>query len=248
VTRPATSTSKARLQHGDTEIAYTIVRSARRKRTVEIRLDATLGVLVAAPRSASLAQIETIVRKRAPWIAQRAAESALLSRERVFATGERLHYLGEDAPILVSEASGRTVRVLFSEGMFHIAVPAYLVASQRHAAVHRALSLWYRRRALEAVQASVSRWSAVTGYVPSNVLVREQKRRWGSCAADGTLRFNWRLIIAEPALLDYVVVHELVHLRHKNHAAGFWDDVRRLVPDCQALRRRLNDVGWALSI
>lgn len=248
MTRPATTTSKGRLRHGDTEIAYTIVRSARRTRTVEIRLDATLGVLVAAPRTASLAQIEAIVRKRAPWIAERAAEGALLGGERVFATGERLRYLGEDAPMLVSETAAKTVRVLFADGTFHIAAPSHLSARDRHTAIHRALSLWYRRRALEAVRASVSRWSTVTGNVPTNVLVRDQRRRWGSCAPDGTLRFNWRLIIAEPALLDYVVVHELVHLRHKNHAAAFWDDVRRLAPDCQALRRRLNDVGWGLSI
>ena len=75
------------------------------------------------------------------------------------------------------------------------------------------------------------------------MIVKAQRRRWGSCARDGTVRLNWRLVMAEPALIDYVIVHELAHLAEPNHGPAFWARVRSALPDCDRLRRRLRDDG-----
>ena len=80
------------------------------------------------------------------------------------------------------------------------------------------------------------------------VLIRDQRRRWGSCARDGTLRFSWRAMMLEPALIDYVVVHELAHLTHQNHSADFWDLVRSAMPDADDRRRRLREAGRSLPL
>ncbi|MCY4560018.1 MAG: M48 family metallopeptidase, partial [Chloroflexi bacterium] len=75
---------------------------------------------------------------------------------------------------------------------------------------------------------------------------RNQRRRWGSCAADGTLRFNWRVMLLEPALIDYIVVHELAHLTHMNHSPAFWELVCQTIPDARHRRKRLRETSRAL--
>jgi predicted metal-dependent hydrolase len=115
-------------------------------------------------------------------------------------------------------------------------------------AVRELLRWWYAARATEVLQITVARWAAAMGAAPRRVIVKDQRRRWGSCGADGTVRFNWRLVMAEPALIDLVVVHELAHLKHRNHSPAFWAEVTRHIPDLAARRRRLRQVGPTLVL
>lgn len=87
-----------------------------------------------------------------------------------------------------------------------------------------------------------------TGGSYSRITVRDQKTRWGSCSARGTLSFNWRLMLAPPAILDYVVVHELCHLTHMNHSAAFWQKVESVYPDYRTARQWLKDHGPELVL
>ena len=106
-----------------------------------------------------------------------------------------------------------------------------------------AIESWYRERALEHLQERVAAWAPVVGDWPSRVSVGDARSRWGSCSPRGALRFSWRLVMATPDLLEYVVVHELVHLRVRDHSAKFWSEVARLLPDCKERRKRLRDFG-----
>jgi predicted metal-dependent hydrolase len=83
--------------------------------------------------------------------------------------------------------------------------------------------------------------------MPSRVLVRDQRRRWGSCAPDGTLRFNWRILMAPPHVVDYVVVHELAHLSVRNHSSTFWAEVERILPRYREAQATLKQVGPSLT-
>ena len=78
------------------------------------------------------------------------------------------------------------------------------------------------------------------------VLIRDQRQRWGSCAPDGTLRFNWRVVMLEPPLAEYVVVHELAHLKVGSHSSEYWALVSSLLPDAQRRRRWLREAGRIL--
>ena len=91
-------------------------------------------------------------------------------------------------------------------------------------------------------------YSQFTGGSYNRITVRDQKTRWGSCSAKGTLSFNWRLMLAPPAILDYVVVHELCHLSHMNHSAAFWQKVESVYPDYRAARKWLKDHGQELVL
>ena len=91
---------------------------------------------------------------------------------------------------------------------------------------------WYRGRAAERLPNVVERWWPQLGRGEvSQILIRDQRKRWGSCAPDGTLRFNWRAMMLEQALIEYVVVHELAHLTHRNHSTDFWGLVSKAMPD-----------------
>ena len=84
--------------------------------------------------------------------------------------------------------------------------------------------------------------------VSSAVLVRDQRQRWGSCSPEGVLRFNWRIVMAPPALFDYVVIHELAHLRVRSHRAGYWALVAQAAPDHRVRRERLRALGPSLDL
>ena len=133
-------------------------------------------------------------------------------------------------------------------GGLRIAAPDGLDEAARREAVHRAVVGWYRERAEEHLAARVEFWSGHLDCTATAVLARDQRSRWGSCSADGTLRFNWRLIMADPELIDYVVVHELTHIRVRNHSAAFWRELAKTMPDHLRLRARLREFGRQLVI
>jgi len=103
-----------------------------------------------------------------------------------------------------------------------------------------------RRRAWAAIQPVAATEAERLGAVFKRIAIRDQRTRWGSCSSRGTLSFNWRLALAPPDVLDYVVVHEVCHLRDRNHSPGFWRLVERARPDFRAPRAWLSEHGWEL--
>ena len=124
-----------------------------------------------------------------------------------------------------------------------------LVADDRNEAIHRGIVEWYRARAMARLSEHVDRWWGRLGKgIKSRILIGDQKRRWGSCAADGTLRFNWRVMMLAPSLIEYVVVHELAHLTHLNHSADYWGLVASVMPDVNQRRQRIREAGQTLPL
>jgi predicted metal-dependent hydrolase len=109
------------------------------------------------------------------------------------------------------------------------------------------LERWYRQRAREVLEASIDREAARLGLRPGRVVVRDARTRWGSCSSRGTLSFSWRLLVAPPAVLEYVVVHELCHLVELSHAPRFWAHVERALPGWRTQRAWLREHGDELS-
>jgi len=236
------------VQFGADTIDYRVVRSRRRKKTIEISIDRAEGVLVAAPWTTSRAEIREVVLRRAGWIVQRASQQLLEPARREFVNGETLPYLGRDVGLTVVVAEGTRVSISFDHEKFLLRVPAHVAGEERRSAIERAFQNWYRRRAGERLGEAVGLWSPLVGAVPSRVLVRDQRKRWGSCSRDGSLRFNWRIVMASPAIIEYVAVHELAHLLHRNHSAAYWAAVERVLPDFKVWRAALKEVGPRLYL
>ncbi len=124
----------------------------------------------------------------------------------------------------------------------HAATPVY---SPEEAA---RLEAFYRKKAREVITSRVEYYSPMIGKPYQGISIRDQKTRWGSCSSKGNLNFNWRLILAPPQVLDYVVVHELCHLLHMDHSPAFWQEVERICPDYKVCRRWLKENGASLRI
>lgn len=111
-----------------------------------------------------------------------------------------------------------------------------------------ALEKRYINAAKEYFPKRVAYFQQFTGGTYNRITIRDQKTRWGSCSARGTLSFNWRLMLAPPAILDYVVVHELCHLTHMDHSPAFWQAVGEVYPDYSTARKWLKDHGQELIL
>jgi len=111
-----------------------------------------------------------------------------------------------------------------------------------------ALEARYRQAARDYIPVRVAHYEKILGVTHTAIRIRDQKTRWGSCSAKGNLNFNWRLMLAPPRVLDYVVVHELCHRKEMNHSPAFWDIVKQVLPDYMEQRKWLRDNGNTLVL
>lgn len=111
-----------------------------------------------------------------------------------------------------------------------------------------ALERRYIAAAKEYLPKRAAYFQQFTGGSYNRISVRDQKTRWGSCSAKGTLSFNWRLMLAPPAIQDYVIIHELCHLTYMNHSKAFWEKVQSVCPDYRTARKWLKDHGHELVL
>ncbi len=162
-------------------------------------------------------------------------------------SGESFLYLGRQYRLKVRPGEGAETQVRCERGWLAVDVERDLPAAERAERVRTGLVEWYREHAARRLPERVDEWAPRVGVEPAGVLIREPRKRWASCDARGHLRFNWRLIQAPRRLVDYVVVHELVHLVHPDHDRDFWALVGRAMPDYEARREALRRLGRRLE-
>jgi hypothetical protein len=212
-------------------VEYMLVRR-RGRRGVGLKVDAS-GLTVSAPLTIPLARIEKMVLESESWVL---GKLAVWRHRQVpvqrWDDGASLPYLGEALVLRVS--SGRRVLADVAGGELRVTV-----ATAGDDAVRRAVVAWYRRAALAHLAHRAFVFSRLAGLAPPRVMLSSANSRWGSCNSRREVRLAWRLVKAPPALIDYVVCHELAHLRHMNHSRDFWAEVGRLCPDYQRLRDEL---------
>ena len=241
-------TEHGQVQFGGATIEYEVHRSQRRRKTVQITMDGD-RVLVAAPSDTPTSKLETIVHKRAPWILRQVPDQANLASHKRFVSGETLPYLGRNVRLLVETGHVRATEVRFDHWSFRITVPALLDEPDRYDGIRKIVAQWYRRRAELRLPQAVEMWRKRMGLSETpEILIRDQRQRWGSCAPDGTLRFNWRVVMLAPALIEYIVVHELAHQKVSSHSTEYWALLSSLLPDAQQRRQRLRETGRLLPL
>jgi predicted metal-dependent hydrolase len=241
-------TERGDIAFGSARIRYSVVRSPRRRKTIEVTVERPGVVTVAVPEDTTQERIEATVRRRAGWIVRHDGAITVPPTPRRFVSGESLPYLGRAVRMFVHPSGGRDVSIRFHHWQFDVAVPRGLTGDKRRERIRAAFESWYRRRAEDRLPARVARVARLMGLAPSAVLVRDQRQRWASCSPNGALRFNWRALMAPPALLDYVIAHELAHLRVRAHTPEYWAVVAQAVPDYRARRERLREIGPLLSM
>lgn len=236
------------LRHGDTTIPYVIVRSRRRLRTMQITVNAEDGVSVAVPVRVGTETVRKFVKQRAGWIVRTKAEIDARPKPLRLVNGERVSFMGERLPLSVTEDDVSRTSVRLESSGLHVTVPDSLTRAERKSAIRRAVVSWYMRRARKCLSERVDVWRRRMRCKPRRVIVKDQRSRWGSCSADGTLRFNWRIVMAEPDLIDYLAVHELLHMRIRSHSTRFQAELANVMPDYRERELRLNEFGRQMAL
>ena len=230
---------------GTSVIDFRVERSPRRK-TVTIAVDAN-EVVLKAPTETSAEQLRDVVRSRGPWILQRIAQFEELGPAPApmeFVTGETCAYLGRHYRLKIDRIRGIPKPHAVLRGAFLVVqVERELGADKRRDHVERTVTAWYRKQAGRRLPERVKLYAARAGLDFPPVLIRNQEKRWGSCSSTGELRFNWRIIMAPLSLVDYVVAHEVCHLKVRDHSAAFWKLLGTVMPDYEARRNRLRVEG-----
>jgi predicted metal-dependent hydrolase len=226
-----------------TDVAYSVRRSERARRA-RIVVDPR-GVEVVIPRRMALRHVAPFVEEKRPWIERtlRRMREAELDGPRVrLRDGGSVPYLGAALTPRVRVEPGRTRAHVARRGdELHVALgPGQPLVG--------ALTAWYKRRARAEVGARLDAATARAGTSYSRLSIRSQRTRWASCSSDGAMSFNWRLLLAAPEILDYVVEHEVAHLEVLDHSRRFWSLLASRCPRYREHERWLRRYGPLLRL
>ncbi len=227
------------------EMVHYLLQRARR-RSVGMRIT-DQGLVVTAPGGLPLAQVELILQRKAAWIVRKLREhhpSHPARQQNVlhWQHGMLLPYLGGALPLVLTEPAGARPR---RSPAAHLALGTDLVLAvplppgTEPRQISHSVQRWFREQALEHFAQRIDHFSPLLGVRCQSLHLSSARTRWGSATARGVIRLHWGLLHFAPELIDYVVVHELCHLREMNHSARFWQLVESILPDYRLLRQQL---------
>jgi len=196
-------------------------------------------LIVRAPYLTSEDYIYKLISRKESWI--RAKLDYFKQRQgqvlvRQFIPGEEFMYLGQTYRLVAADLPKAIV--LDKDLMISQVV---LANAQDH------IENWYRAQALEHITQRVGYWAQITGLKYRSIRINSATTRWGSCGYKDGLNFTWRLIMAPARVVDYVVIHELMHLKQKNHSRKYWAEVAKVMPDYRQDERWLKANGHLLA-
>ena len=194
-----------------------------RRRTISIQVKPDGQVIVRAPLRVAEKVVRAFVESKAAWIERKKAEAAkhAPAPAKQFQAGERFLLLGREIPLRVVKSQRAALTLTNEFSLSEKALPNAAGVFEK----------WYKAHALEVLSERVKYYAAQHGFQPGRIRITSARTRWGSCSSTGTLSFTWRLVMAPLEVLDYVVIHELAHLRVHNHSQVFWGSVAALMPD-----------------
>jgi len=232
------------VQLGSCRVGYLLRRARRKSIGFSIGPD---GLAVSAPRWVGQADIDQALRDKSGWILRKLAEQRERSRKLEAARvewrdGTSLPYMGETLIIVLdprvagarlnseAQALPGVPRLTLHVGLPHTAEPAQ---------IRDLVQSWLQRQAREIFEQRCQHFAPRLGVRVSRLRLSAAQTRWGSASADGSIRLNWRLVHFSLPVIDYVVAHELAHLREMNHSPAFWDVVRSVIPDLDERKAQL---------
>ena len=241
----------AHINYGTKRIEYSVKRG-KRKKTVAINVMPTAQTIVLAPHSLNKEKIKEIVKKKAKWILEKQTyfkQLTTLFPEKEFISGEQILFLGRKYRLKIRDVQreGSKVPRLIGRRIF-ISINRHLKRKEKKEIIKDILVKWYFSKSVEMIEQRVKRYGKRLGVIPRDIKVKDQKKRWGSCSNNSILRFNWRIVMAPISIVDYIVVHELCHLKIKNHSSDFWKLMSLVLPDYQERRDWLKNNAPLLKL
>lgn len=224
------------------------VRRSKRRRTIGMVIERHGALIVQVPDEAELHEVEPLVRTKLDWVHQKLlckqeAPPDVVFRQPEFIDGEGFFFLGRHYRLKLVDPrpeDGPVETVRFDGDRLLL---------RRSQAPHggKRIAEYYTRAGYPYLTSSVDRWKRIVGATPARFInVADLGFHWGSCSADGTLNFHWRVMQLPPRVVDYVVVHELCHLLVRDHSPEFWREIQRVMPDYQQQKDWLRENGGRL--
>ncbi len=220
------------------EMQYSVVRSRKRKKTISLQIDTDLRITVYAPSFTPAEEISRFVEEKRNWIDKSLRRQSLLNegrRQRSYTSGELFYYLGRAYPLEAYYDPLEDRGVTLRNECFFLNCPDEQSMRKYY------FVCWYKDRAMRHISRRLEHYSSMLGLVHGGMRITAAQRRWGSCSESNRLAFSFRLVMAPPEVIDYVVVHELAHILQKNHSSKFWNLVLEVLPDYRMHRRWLRE-------
>jgi predicted metal-dependent hydrolase len=208
-------------------ITYTIKRSLRARR-VRLEVRPQTGLTVIVPHSYKIGQIPELLESKERWISSNLARCShfqSLSAKKELMSGDKVPYLGRDLELVKQENRGGVGSVTLEGNMLAVSPELF-----NNGILELALEQWYRTEAAKMINDRADKLSSRMRISYKRIVIRGQKTRWGSCSRKKNLSFNWKLIMAPEPVIDYVIIHELTHLKEMNHSKRFWELVTQYCP------------------
>lgn len=209
------------------------LRVSTRARRLRMRVLAGVGVEVVLPRGLSRADALSFVRAESAWVLRQVDALAARPPTIQIVDGARVPYQGGSLVLVMSESS----RIRRNGDVLHVPLGSD----------HTAIERWFRAEARRVCTEHANVFAAMLGVRFERIAIKDTRTRWGSCSTRRNLNFSWRLLLAPPEVLRYVVAHEVAHLREMNHSPRFWAIVEQLCPRFREHRRWLQAHGTELA-
>lgn len=238
-----------KFQLEDRIIEYKVIKSKRK--TIELSINEKKEIVIKAPNNCSNEYIYEFLKDRQKWITKRLEliEKRISTRHYLeFNTGERLFYLGKPYPLVVEEHKENRIAVGFEQGEFKLVLPTYLKGEAKREAAKDIILQLYKKMARNIFKERTEFYSKLIGVTVNRIFIKEQKTLWGSCSSKNNINYNWKLIMAPLEVLDYVVIHELCHIIHRNHSKDYWQEVEKYMPQYKEKLKWLKEYGSSLQL
>ena len=227
------------------KIDYQVVRSRKRRKTLLLTIERDGRVVVRVPYHTPEREIEAFFNGKLSWIKKKIGEKKKnidgAERPKQFIAGEKFLYLGEHYPLELREPGKGRSHLALSHGTFFL--DSNYTAKARDIFIQ-----WYKERAREIFTERVNFYSKKLDLYPKEIRISSARTRYGSCTADNKVFFSFRLVMAPYSKIDYVIVHELVHIKIKDHSRRFWRYMEEVMPEYRKYRKWLKDNSSLIDI
>ncbi len=228
------------------DIAYTLLPGTDRN-TTDIVIERNGQIVVRPPKDMTPERVDSVVDAKRLWIYRNLAEWRDLNAAAVarsWVNGETFLYLGRTYRLSI--VSGAKQDLLLKDGRFLLSRD--VIETGGVAGARRAFEAYYSQKALERVRARVRYYAPKVGVAVSSVEVKDIGFKWARCGASGALAFHWKCMMAPARIFDYLVVHELCHLIHRNHSDAYWNEVDKVMPNYRERKDWLRKHGAGLDL
>lgn len=238
------------IKYGDMEINYSINRTSRK--TIGIVVEPDGKVVIKAPLDLAQQKILDTVYNKRKWIAEKLKLTEEIKKpiplKHELVSGEKILLKNRLIRLKIHPYANKRSKLTYAFKTLHIYVDETLSQKEREKEIKRVLINWYKEKALSIITKRINKYLDLIDFKPQEIKIRDQKIRWGSCTKERQLIFNWRIVMAPISAIDYVIIHELCHMKEPMHSVKFWAMLKSYYPHFRKWKEWLRINGPSLDI